>query len=63
MEDDALGEAVAQFLVEGGRCPLSIANAHVRLDYGSDESEDLYMQPHTACTSSARRFIFARGDL
>jgi hypothetical protein len=60
MEEDGLGEALAEFLTNGGSYPLSIADAHFALVYDSDDDPGVsfhMMEPNTGPTSSARRFM------
>jgi hypothetical protein len=61
MEDHDLGEALAEFLINGGSYPLSIADAHFALVYDdSDDDPGLsfhMMEPNTGPISSARRFM------
>jgi hypothetical protein len=59
MEEDGLGEALAEFLTNGGSYPLSIADAHFTLAYDDSDDEVSFhpMEPNTEPTSSARRFM------
>jgi hypothetical protein len=57
-EEDSLGEAVARFLMHGGRCPLLIAHTHLYLYFDPDDNHaSFHMKSKTEPTSSTDRFF------